>query len=84
MLEDPTAPVIYRTSGAPPYPQPNDPAIPEDIVARQVTLRDRITIATLLPFSTAASVPDRLLAYLCQQFNREIERRPRTSAGSSK
>lgn len=45
-----------------------------DITPRQVTLRDRITIATLLPFSTATSVPGRLLAYLGQQFNLEIEK----------
>lgn len=74
MLEDPTAPVIYRTSGAPPYPTPSDPHIPPTIVLRQVTLRDRITIATLIPFSNPHHVPPSLLAYLCSQLNLEIEK----------
>lgn len=74
MLEDPTRPVIYRTSGAPPYPKPNDPTIPPTISVRQVTLRDRITIGSLLPFSTASAVPPGLLTYLCNQFNIEIEK----------
>lgn len=74
MLEDPTAPVIYRTSGAPPYPTPSNPQIPVTIVPRQVTLRDRITIATLIPFTSAADVPPTLLAYLCSQMNLEIEK----------
>lgn len=74
MLEDPTAPVKYRTSGAPPYPTPTNPQIPETIFPRQVTLRDRITIATLLPFSNPNHVPSSLLSYLCSQFNLEIEK----------
>jgi hypothetical protein len=74
MLEDPTAPVIYRTSGAPPYPTPTEPQIPPTIVLRQVTLRDRITIATLIPFSNPHHVPPSLLAYLCSQLNLEIEK----------
>ena len=72
MLDDPTAPVIYRVSGAPPYPQPNDPQLPPTIVPRAVTLRDRITIATLIPFSSASQVPLSLLSYLSDQMNREI------------
>lgn len=74
MLEDPTAPVIFRTSGAPPYPTPNNPQIPPNIVPRQVTLRDRITIATLIPFTSATQVPPALLNYLCSQLNLEIEK----------
>jgi len=75
MLDDPTAPTIYRTSGAPPYPKPTANAqLPDDIVPRQVTLRDRVTIATLIPFSSASQVPPSLLAYLCDQLNREIEK----------
>lgn len=73
MLDDPTGPIIYRTSGAPPYPTPTSP-LPPTITSRQVTLRDRITIATLLPFSSASQVPPTLLAYLCDQLNREIEK----------
>lgn len=41
---------------------------------RKVTLRDRVTIATLVPFSLASKVPPSLLAYLSDQFNREIEK----------
>lgn len=74
MLEDPTAPAIYRTSGRPPYPTPSNPQIPQTIIPRQVTLRDRITIASLIPFSTANDVPPRLLSYLCSQLNLEIEK----------
>jgi len=74
MLDDPMAPAIYRTSGAPPYPTPTSHSIPEEIQPLQVTLRDRITIATLIPFSTHSAVPHRLLAVLCNQLNREIEK----------
>lgn len=74
MLEDPTAPAIYRVSGNPPYPTPDDPQIPHSIIPRKVTLRDRITIASLLPFSTPTAVPPRLLSYLCSQLNLEIEK----------
>ena len=74
MLEDPTAPAIYRTSGKPPYPTSSNPQIPETIVSRQVTLRDRITIASLIPFSNPNDVPPRLLSYLCSQMNLEIEK----------
>ncbi|KAL8959896.1 MAG: hypothetical protein Q9193_003312 [Seirophora villosa] len=73
-LDDPTAPVIYRTSGAPPYPTPSDPQIPPSITPRQVTLRDRITIASLIPFSSPLEVPPSLLNYLCSQLNLEIEK----------
>jgi hypothetical protein len=74
MADDPTAPPIYRTSGSPPFPDPEHPSLPESIVPRQVTLRDRITIATLLPFCSASQVPPGLLSYLCDQLNREIEK----------
>ena len=73
MLDDPTAAVIYRTSGEPPFPTPGAPP-PADIVPRQVTLRDRSTTATLLPFSSPDDVPKNLLAYLCALLNREIEK----------
>jgi GNAT superfamily N-acetyltransferase len=75
MLDDPTAPTIYRTSGSAPYPDPHDPqpALPADIFPRQVTLRDRTTVATLLPFSSYHQIPDSLLRYLCDQLNKEIE-----------
>jgi GNAT superfamily N-acetyltransferase len=69
------SPTIYRTSGAPPYPDPNNPqpSLPADIVPRQVTLRDRVTLATILPFSSRHQVPPSLLTYLCDQLNKEIE-----------
>jgi GNAT superfamily N-acetyltransferase len=69
------SPTIYRTSGAPPYPDPNNPqpSLPADIVPWQVTLRDRVTVATILPFSSRHQVPPSLLTYLCDQLNKEIE-----------
>lgn len=73
MLDDPTAPAIYRVSGEPPFPTPFGP-LPPDIGLRQVTLRDRVTIATLVPFSSPHQVPHRLTAYLCELLNREIEK----------
>lgn len=73
MLDDPTAPAIYRVSGPEPYPMPFGPLSPE-ITVRQVTLRDRVTIATLIPFSSPTQVPPKLTAYLCELLNREIEK----------
>ncbi|KAH9836897.1 Virulence sensor protein BvgS [Teratosphaeria destructans] len=73
MLDDPSAPPIYRVSGMPPYPTPYGP-LPAEIFPRQVTLRDRITIATLIPFSSPAQVPPRLTTYLSELLNREIEK----------
>ena len=72
MLDDPTAPAIYRTSGEPPYPTPTSLPSP-NIVPRQVTLRDRSTVATLLPFWSPTQVPKSLLAFLRALLNREIE-----------
>lgn len=72
--DDPTAPVIYRTSGQPPYPDPTDPHLPPTIFPRQVTLRDRVTVASLIPFSSVDEVPHSLVAYLCDQLNKEIEK----------
>ncbi|KAI9845052.1 MAG: hypothetical protein M1838_001909 [Thelocarpon superellum] len=74
MLDDPARPTIYRTSGDAPFPTPNDPHLPATIFPRQVTLRDRVTIATLVPFSSYTQLPASLLAYLCDQLNREIEK----------
>lgn len=73
MLDDPTSPAIYRTSGAAPFPTALE-ALPPEIIPRQVTLRDRVTIATLVPFSSPAQVPPRLTAQLCDTLNREIEK----------
>lgn len=72
MLEDPTAPVGYRMTGSSPYPAPEE--LPQGIAPRQVTLRDRVTVATLVPFSSPDQVPTPLLAYLSDQFSREIEK----------
>ncbi|PWY80490.1 histone acetyltransferase Spt10 [Aspergillus heteromorphus CBS 117.55] len=52
---------------------PTDEELPIDIIPRQVTLRDRVTVATLIPFRSADSVPRSLLAYLSDQLNKEIE-----------
>ena len=73
LLEDPTSPVIYRASGAEPYPTPQDPQIPSSIFPRAITLRDRVTIATLVPFFSPTQVPSRLLSYLCETLNKEID-----------
>lgn len=73
MLDDPTAPAIYRVSGEAPFPVPYGP-LPPDIAPKQVTLRDRITTATLVPFSGPAQVPPKLGAYLCELLGREIEK----------
>ncbi|KAF2444324.1 hypothetical protein P171DRAFT_432383 [Karstenula rhodostoma CBS 690.94] len=72
-LEDPSAPVILRTSGSAPYPPPGGP-LPVGVAPRQVTLRDRVTTATVIPFSAPNQVPITLLAYLCDQLGREIEK----------
>jgi GNAT superfamily N-acetyltransferase len=75
MLDDPSAPTIYRTSGAAPYPDPHDPQppLPLDVYPKQITLRDRVTAATIVPFSSRHQVPASLLAYLSDQLNKEIE-----------
>ncbi|KAE9977505.1 hypothetical protein EG328_002012 [Venturia inaequalis] len=73
ILDDPASPAIFRQSGASPLPAPGS-ALPEDVVPRQVTLRDRVTKATLVPFSSAEDVPPSLLDYLCSQINKEIEK----------
>lgn len=75
MLDDPSSPTIYRTSGSAPFPNPHDaqPALPVDVYPRQVTLRDRVTSATIVPFSSQAQVPASLISYLSNQFNKEIE-----------
>ncbi|KAG5798680.1 hypothetical protein H9Q69_002256 [Fusarium xylarioides] len=73
MLDDPASPTIYRVSGQPPYPDPNNPRLPAEMTPRQVTLRDRQTVATIVPFSSKHQVPESLIAYLCDQINKEIE-----------
>ncbi|QIX00736.1 hypothetical protein AMS68_006253 [Peltaster fructicola] len=73
LLDDPTSPAIYRLSGAPPYPSPYD-TLPLEIQPRQVTLRDRTTTATLVPFSAPSQVPPALTVHLCDVLNREIEK----------
>lgn len=61
--EDPKAPVIAT-----------DKELPGTISPRQVTLRDRVTVATLVPFSCAGELPRSLLGYLSDQLNKEIEK----------
>ncbi|KAH6724614.1 hypothetical protein BKA61DRAFT_728263 [Leptodontidium sp. MPI-SDFR-AT-0119] len=74
MLDDPSSPTIYRASGAPPFPSAHDPpSLPLEVYPRQVTLRDRVTTATIVPFSSQHQVPRTLLNYLSDQLNREIE-----------
>lgn len=52
---------------------PTEKELPLDIVPRQVILRDRVTVATLVPFTSADAIPRSLLAYLSDQLNKEIE-----------
>jgi GNAT superfamily N-acetyltransferase len=73
IMDDPDSATIYRVSGAPPYPDPNDPTLPPDIHPRHVTLRDRQTVATVVPFASKDQVPASLLLYLSDQFKKEIE-----------
>lgn len=73
MLDDPTAPVIIRTSRDVSYPVPGGP-LPVGIAPIQVTLRDRVNTATIIPFSAPNQVPLTLLAYLSDQLGREIEK----------
>ncbi|KAF4512050.1 hypothetical protein G6O67_001235 [Ophiocordyceps sinensis] len=73
VMEDPAGPTVFRVSGQPPFPDPNNPGLPADIAPRQVTLRDRQTVATIVPFASRHQVPPSLLVYLCDQLNREIE-----------
>ncbi|KAI1302889.1 hypothetical protein F5Y03DRAFT_191102 [Xylaria venustula] len=73
IMDDPSAPTIHRMSGAPPYPDPTRPALPANIRPRQVTLRDRQSIATVVPFVSRDQVPPSLLRYLSDQFAKEIE-----------
>ncbi|KAK4122050.1 hypothetical protein N657DRAFT_600356, partial [Parathielavia appendiculata] len=73
ILDDPASPTIYRVSGDAPYPDPANPAVPPTIMSRHVTLRDRQTVATVVPFASRHEVPESLLHYLSDQFNKEIE-----------
>ncbi|TQV98217.1 histone acetyltransferase Spt10 [Cordyceps javanica] len=73
VVDDPASPTIYRVSGQAPFPDPGAP-LPVTIVPRRVTLRDRQTVATILPIVSAQhQVPASLITYLCGQINREIE-----------
>lgn len=84
MLDDPARPTtMYRNGVAASFS--NGPGHADAVAAaaaafsplimpRQVTLRDRVTIATLLPMSSPAQIPSGLFGYLCEQLNREIEK----------
>ncbi|KAI9728469.1 MAG: hypothetical protein M1828_003871 [Chrysothrix sp. TS-e1954] len=73
MLDDPTADPKYRVSGVQPYHTPSSP-LPPEIAPRLVTLRDRTTAATLVPFTAPDQVSPALLRHLCDQLNHEIEK----------
>lgn len=72
IIDDPASPTIYRVSGEPPFPDPNKPTLPASITPRQVTLRDKQTVATVVPFISQDQVPPSLLLYLADQFAKEI------------
>ncbi|KXJ90312.1 histone acetyltransferase-like protein [Microdochium bolleyi] len=73
IMDDPASPTIHRVSGAAPFPDPGNPTLPTGVEPRQVVLRDRQTIATIVPFASREQVPPSLLEYLCAQFAKEIE-----------
>lgn len=75
MLNDPSSPTIYRTSGSAPFPDPREvqPQLPNGVLPRQVILRDRVTTATIVPFSSQHQVPPSLLAYLSDQLAKEVQ-----------
>ncbi|ROW15703.1 hypothetical protein VPNG_02215 [Cytospora leucostoma] len=73
-MDDPASPTMYRVSGEHPYPDPQNPSLPASIAPRQVTLRDRQTIATIVPFASRNQVPLSLLVYLSDQFSKEVEK----------
>ncbi|KAK8140163.1 hypothetical protein PG984_000229 [Apiospora sp. TS-2023a] len=73
IMDDPESPTIHRVSGTLPYPDPNNPTLPLDVRPRQVTLRDRQTVATIVPFVSKDQVPQTLLKYLSDQLAKEIE-----------
>ena len=47
--DDPAAPAIRRVSEQPPNGDLNNPHLPTTVFPKQVTLRDRVTAATLGP-----------------------------------
>lgn len=73
VIGDPTAPVLQKGQTNA-FLDAAEIPIPQVVSPKQVTLRDRLTIATLLPFTSAAEIPLSLLAYLCDQLNKEIEK----------
>lgn len=73
MIDDPSSPTIYRVVGDAPFPGPNSP-LPANIKPRQVVLRDRQTVATIIPFASKDQVPPSLLLYLSETLAKEIEK----------
>ena len=67
-------PAVHGDLMAPVFP--TEEYFPDTIFPRQMTLRDRITIATLVPFPSSDLVPRSLLGYLSDQLNKEIEKGP--------
>jgi GNAT superfamily N-acetyltransferase len=71
ILDDPNSKPIHRTVGTEPFPTTGS-ALPEVMQPRHIILRDRITVATLIPFPHVKHIPLSLLGYLAAQMNREI------------
>lgn len=65
-------PGVHEDIGSEVIPNPQEYA--GTICPRQFTLRDRVTVATLVPFISVAQVPHGLLGYLSDQLNKEIEK----------
>jgi hypothetical protein len=61
MLDDPTSPAIKRET------------VPADLQPRILTLKDGVTKATLIPFTSLSQAPPTLVAYLHAALAKEIE-----------
>lgn len=72
-MDNPFSPTIYHVSSTAPFPDPSKPELPPNIVPYKVTLRNRQTVATIVPFIFRDQVPASLLAYLSDQFVKKVE-----------
>lgn len=74
MLDDHASTVVNYSAGGDQVFAGSDDAHDRPLIGpRQVTLRDRVTSATLIPFFSASDVAPTLLQYLCEQLNKEID-----------
>ncbi|KAI5288254.1 hypothetical protein KEM54_005352 [Ascosphaera aggregata] len=72
--EESTASVYTCKPGSPARSGVTDRLASLHIGPRQVVLRDRVTAATIIPFSSEDPIPHSLLRFLCRQLNQEFEK----------